>query len=445
MEEIKKGNFTFVEDIYPDLYGRLCEAESLAYLDCRAAGRTLRDVYEMWLTHLIEEYKIPLEGGRASLNDKRRALQEKEKLRYIGKYAYRSVTGGQAKKSAYIVWRDYGNQCSHPEQTDDAPAVTYENLEVVLRIAHAVFQEEYVRLRKKGSRKPEQFNPAIMPIGDNFVIRSYVPIDQPVSNCIKEFETCSYNEAGRVNKYGIVRIFQKKDMDEKLLRLRDQEAFSQAESEAGIQFDGNVQVEALSKMNAPNSDYYILIYKFTQKPTRLSASILHQMSMADRVGLCTRIGEIIQTFHGLQVPIYHRNLSYDSIYVCQNRAGIYEPSIIKLDCAKIVSGEFGTVIANVQKMQNGIKQLAVLKYAAPEVRRFMQDQSIGIDWGKADIYSLGILFADILGGQIEAAPVLSTALRGAGVDIALLQLVDRMRSPDIRQRPDMALVMQSMK
>lgn len=441
------GNFGFVQEIYPELYKKISEAESLAYLNCVAAGRTLRDVYEMWLTCLMEEYHIKPDGDRrASLNDKRTALKEKNRLPKLGEYEFSAISGKKKRMNGYIVWLKFGNQCSHSEKTPDDPAVDHSNLLVVLKIVYMIFRMEYIRKKgKKAAEKIVPFAPDVMPVGDNYIIRSYVPIDEPVSGCIREYETCSYNETGRINKYGIVRVFQKKDMDEKLLQLRDQEAFSEAETEAGIQFDGNVQVEVLSKMASTDSDYYVVIYKFSAKPFRLSDSIIRQMSLKDRQALCAQIGSILYRFHSLSTPIYHRNLSFDSVYVCKNRAGQYEPSIIKLDCAKIASEEFGTVIANVQNMQVMIRQQKVLKYAAPEVRASMLNGRGRVDWEKADIFSLGVLFADILNGQIEANMVPAFKLQRAGVTIRFVELLDKMRHPSAGLRPTAKTVNQILK
>lgn len=441
MGNVNKGNFSFVDEIYPSLSAKLKAAESLAYIDCVAAGRNLRNVYEEWLRLLVKEYAVSLPQGKVSLNDRRNALNKAGKLPQIKKYQYRAVNGEKKSFDGYKVWQKFGNQCSHSERKLEDPDVIYENLEVVLRIIHEIFRLEYIR--KKGEWEAEAigvFDPFMMPIGDNYVIKSYVPIDQPVSNCIREYETCSYNETGRVYKYGIVRVFQKKDMDEKLLQLRDQEAFSEAEAEAGIQFDGNVQVEVLSKIASENSSFYVVIYKFSQKPERLGELHLTSMSLGERIRLCEKISRIVYSFHNLSVPIYHRNLSFDSIYVCKNSKGDYEPSIIKLDCAKIASEEFGTVIVNVQNMQTMIQQRKILKYAAPEVRMLIQKSSVRVRWDKADVYSLGVMFSDIINGQFDANVIPTVKLQRMGVDLQLLKLIDEMRNPNAELRPSVDVI-----
>lgn len=447
VENISYGNFGFVQEIYPDLHKKLCEAESMAYLDCEVAGKKLRDVYEKWLSELIDEYHIKLDGdGRASLNDKRNALKSQNKLPQVSEYTFVSVSGQKKSMNGYLIWLKFGNQCAHSEKTANDPDITFANVETILKIVHKIFRLEYIRKKgKKAAEKIPLFDPHIMPIGENYIMKSYVPLDKPASKCIREFETCSYTETGRIDKYGIVRMFQKKDMDEKLLRLRDQEAFSEAEKEAGIQFDGNLHIEVLSKIDSESSDYYVIIYKFSKKPLRLSDSMIGEMSMEERQELCGRISEILDKFHGLETPIYHRNLSFDSVYVCKDKSGRLEPSVIKLDCAKIASEEFGTVIANVQNMQTKMQQQKVLKYTAPEVRLFLQNHAMPVDWEKADVFSLGVLFADIMNGQIDVTLVPPVKLQRAGVKSGLVELIGEMTNPDKGLRPTVATINQRMK
>lgn len=433
---VYKGNFEFVKDIYPDIYDFLYTAESEIRIDYYASGRSLRSAFEAFLNDLVKEYRIrvfPEKGNRVSLNDNRMALEAANKLPVIPDQEYITVKGKTKKGKAYAVLQKTGNRSSHVEAKDWDPELNYQNLLTALRIMHSVLSAE--NKRKKG-KQAGNFKPNCMPIGDNYIISSEIPLDNAVSHCIMEYETCSYTDTGRIDKYGIIRVFEKNRMDEKLLQLRDAEAFREAASDAGIQFDGNVQVELISKMNSSNSDFYIVAYKFSKKPHRLNDSLLKTMEIKKRVELCVQVSEIINKFHTLDTPIYHRNISFDCIYVCENKKGELEPSIIKLDCAKIDSEEFGTVIANVQNMQTRIRQQQFLKYSAPEVRALFQGSQAKVNWEKADVYSLGVLFGDILNGKIETGVVPSMKLQRAGVNMSLIQLIDKMKHPNPELRPD---------
>lgn len=438
MKTAIQGNFEFVKEIFPELYEPLHNAESLALLNHRGSGLLLRNVNELYCTLLLEEYGMSSGTEKEELYKKQYALRTAGKFPRFERYWYQTWNG--TKKSDYWdgLWRKFGNSCHHAEHAEEEAAVTYENLITVFEIIFRVFRWEYERKKGRGAAgKLDDFSIDRMPIGEHYVSSAAVPVDEAVTHCIKEYETCSYDDSGRVEKYGIVRVFNKNDMDEKALALRDKEAFKEAANEAGIQFDGNVQVDVLSRMNSAESDYYIIIYKFSRKPARLNQECLSGMDLSGRIRLCRNIADILRKFHNLSTPIYHRNLSYDSIYVCPGRDGCPEPSIIKLDCAKIMSDEFGTVIETVQSREKLLCLKRMMKYVAPEVRRLFQGQRMEIDWSRADVYSLGILFGDILRGSLDADPASSAKLRREGADEKFLELMDRMRAPRPELRPSM--------
>lgn len=446
MDSVKRGNFEFVREIFPELYENLVQAESQSRMDYKGTGHQLRDVFEAYCDHLIEENGMTvLEEGDA-LAAKIRELRSARKMPSFPRYGYLSLEGRRESGFWDAVWRQFGNACSHRKLINqNAPAVTYENLLTVFGIIFNVFKWEYTRRRgEKAAGEIGDFQEDLMPIGGNYVIRGKVPVDAAMTNCIREYETFSYNDSGRKQKYGIVRVFNKKSMDEKLLALRDEEAFNEAADEAGIQFDGNVQVNVLSPIKTSSSDYYIIIYNFSRKPTHLSENLTAGLTMPQRMKLCRDIAAILWKFHNLDTPIYHRNLSYDSIYVCTGKQGEPEPSIIKLDCAKIVSEEFGTVIQTLENREKMMQQRKLLKYVAPEVRCMTNGQNIGIDWEKADIYSLGILFGDILRASFAADPASMAKLQKQGADVRLLQLTEQMKNGNPAMRPSADAVLRKL-
>ena len=102
-----------------------------------------------------------------------------------------------------------------------------------------------------------------------------------------------------------------------------------------------------------------------------------------------------------------------------------------------MSDEFGTVIETVQSREKLLWLKRMMKYVAPEVRRLFQGQRMEIDWSRADVFSLGILFGDILRGSLDADPASSAKLRRDGADEKFLELMDQMRAPRPELRPSM--------
>lgn len=446
MELKYRGNFEFVKEIFPEIYDRLHGAECQALINYRVSGDELRQVLEGYCRRLLREYRISMEE-KENLSGKLRTLRMEGKLPRFERYKYQTWSGAEIKDYWDAVWRKFGNSCHHPELDEDEDedkmaAISYDNLMTVFEIVFRVFRWEYERKKgKKAANALEAFSIDRIPIGENYVLHAEEPVDMKVTHCIREYETCSFDDSGRVDKYGIVRVFNKNDMDEKALALRDKEAFKEAADEAGIQFDGNVQVDVISRMNSSDTDYYIIIYKFSRKPVRLNQSFLAGLGRPERAELCRSIARILGKFHGLSTPIYHRNLSYDSIYICQNKKGLLEPSIIKLDCAKIVSDEFGTVIETVQEREKNSKQKTLSKYVASEVQYLFQGQDVKVDWAKADVYSLGVLFGDILRGSFEGDLASSIKLKRSGADTRIVDLIDRMLLKKPELRPSMEEVL----
>ena len=67
----------------------------------------------------------------------------------------------------------------------------------------------------------------------------------------------------------------------------------------------------------------------------------------------------------------------------------------------------------------------------------MQSGNGEVAWDKADVYALGVLFGDVLGGDIGVNPVRAAKLMHSGADVTLVQLIDRMCHPKAELRPPM--------
>ena len=448
--EYKTGNFAFVSYLSQEVCYALQKAERKVYTDCQTAGKEMRDAMEVWVNGLFLRNGLPLDTF-PSLDKKLKELQRLRLVPYIEKRRdYDSEGEGKKQADVYRLWRWFGNNCAHPEIKPHWPKITTSNALVVLKGVYAVLLEEY---RKQEGNEAANlifpFDPFCIPFEDNYVIRSGKPLDADVTKCLREFETCAFRrDSNRLDSYGIVRMYKKDNMDEKMLHLRDQDAFSEAELDAGIGFDGNVQVKTIAGMfDEPNTfnEYYAVLYRFSKMPHRLNDKMLQTLSIDVRQSLCRKLAQIMRSFHTLPAPIYHRNLSYDSVFLCDGIDGVPVPSIIKLDCAKIESAEFGTVLSSVKDMKERMQQQKIMKYTPPEVNMMLQRGGTQVLWDKADVYALGVLFGDILNGEIGMTIVRSAKLQLSGAKIELVQLIDKMCHPKAELRPSMETVFDALK
>lgn len=439
-------NFGFVKDVFPELYEKLQEAEKNIYIDYRQAGKNLRECHELLCDYLIKINNVSIKSSNnqkhIQLNDKIGALKKKD-LYPVEKDAMISCisnNGKKTSKSYYTYWIKIGNQCSHAgEKDENDPKVCFDSVKELLRIVH----DSLKRAFSKQISNIGAFSADRIPIKEYKVCSCRVPIDGNITGCIKEYECIKTNGFGK-EKYAIVRIYNANLVDEnqRTAMIRDGLTFSEIQDEKGIQFDGNVNINVVSDIDNNNSDFYIVAYEFNKEPIALKDVIRKKYSNEVALKLCLDIAKILREFHSMEMPIYHRNLSFNCVYVCEKNGNL-EPSIINLDYAKISSDEYGTVISSVRSAQNMAKQMPLMKYTAPEVRAALMNKnaSINIDWSKADIFSLGMLFFDILGKEIADKPVSAALkLQKEGYAPSVTQLVDSMRNQAAIGRPSIDVI-----
>lgn len=161
-----------------------------------------------------------------------------------------------------------------------------------------------------------------------------------------------------------------------------------------------------------------------------------------RLGLDEACRVLIPVMHGLHVAhgagVIHRDLKPDNIYLCRTPLGTEVPKVLDFGISKM-SSLAGEVSAGVTKF--GLV-IGTPQYMSPEQ---LHGQPVDL---RTDIYALGVILYEMLGGQIPypgasfADLVLSVAnddptplgQLAPGLPPALLELVDRAmsRNPDHR-------------
>lgn len=107
-------------------------------------------------------------------------------------------------------------------------------------------------------------------------------------------------------------------------------------------------------------------------------------------GLCRGI----ESIHNYDTPLYHRNINPEAFYIFNIR-GKYKPLLAKFDCTKDTANAAFTVFQNVEKK---IHNQNSNQFFAPEV--IEANMGIGVDWKKADIYSLAKTILFIISGAV---------------------------------------------
>ncbi len=451
IEDVKaKGNFWFLHNIDKELYDILSSAEKVARTDFRQCGRLTREALELIVSGTIKrcnlESKIP---SSMDLYEKIKSLRDEYFLRSVGYlaqdeslrdnpilphlgkvrvvYENRSVN----EMDYYDFLRRFGNACSHAEVRPTDVRVDYLHVCRCLRGYHSLLKKYY---SNRISNDTPGFKEEFMPIERFYIEESYVPSDTHRSKCIREFVGYTLDYRGDKAFYAILRLYNKGDLNEKFL-LRNTDTFVEASkfSVSSVP-EGMTRVEELIPYDDNRSSFYIIAYIFNREPKRLTESLLKDLDMGKRIRMCKRIADCFYNLHRSEVPIYHRLLTYESIYVC-DFGREWVPYVTKFDFAKIdIGDDLRTIFVDAVQAKERLQELKQKKYLAPEWNSITDTSRA--NWEKMDIYALGILFSDILVARLDANIVDIEELEELELTDDLLDLIDMMIADSPKYRCD---------
>jgi hypothetical protein len=427
-----KGNFVFLENINPEAYEYLKEAESQVRLNYDISNN-IRKSLESIILHLITERKLFEKVKREVLDksdkgkiinwtlaDRIKNLGDKDFLRnigwlklnedihqkpflpYLGRVDYMLVSGKKQQEDWYKYLRYFGNKNSHAatrEENSNWPTNIRMDYPQAVLALKGIYRLLYALYNKRVPHLATRFNEECMPI-DQFVIdKAYKPSDVGKSRCQMEFQAHydihDKNNDVRKREYAILRLYNKRDISENFL-MRTMEVLARTDDDLPDRPKGIREVKEVCSLDN-RSPFYIIAYIFPREPQQLSTQILKKMEFKDRLMICQRICDCLTELHGLSTPIYHRLLSYECVYLCdyseKNRGWI--PYLTKFEFTKILNND-NTVMLEASDNREKIKENKRKKYL-PENNEW----TINADWSKVDVFSLGVLFSDILFGEIR--------------------------------------------
>ena len=435
------SNFVFVKQHDSELFRILLSIENRVKIDPYGIGNDLRQVLELLCAKKIKEYGLYdalLDAARKryrstsalptladqlwnlrsaqflraavpasvcknprplpdfSVSDSYRGANGKPVLRFENaeKLSAEALEEYRKKyKRADAFLRQLGNDYSHSPN----PYVTrvfkrtYENVLDALRCL-----QKYVWMYFGGNENNcPVFNEDIMPILNYEIRNAVVPTDVARGLCQKEFSATRYEEY-REAPVGssLIRQYLRTNTDSVFLR-RAADVYLAADNCGSLL----KQVSILSEGGRAERPFYIIAYDFRTEASKLNDAFLSSLSVGERLSLCLSYAKVMQSFHNNAVPIYHRVFNAGCAYYADERAlgrGI-ATAIVKFEFAKISERNYQTVIGTDPRRALLVANDET-RYLAPEwnaIERFDAK-----DWAKVDIYSLGILFTDILMGKI---------------------------------------------
>lgn len=434
MDEIRnKGNFWFLENIHKELYENLLDAERVARVDFKTAGILSRNALEAIISNIIREHK--LDGKippKMKLYEKINALREESIFPRIGQARADYENGNYQTIDYYDFIRGVGNAAAHHERGPWDIKVGFDEVHRSLKGLHLMMKKYY---EKRISKDTPNFMVDYMPIDKYFIQEAYIPDDTLRSRCIIEFKAFTQDSKGDKAFHVILRLYNKADLNENFI-LRNNKTFLEA-SKLSISSvpEGMTRMREIIPYKDNKSSYYLIAYEFNREPKELTGKLLKDIDFGKRVKICKRIVDSFYNLHMSEVPIYHRMISDEGIYI-SDFGREWVPYIVKFDFAKIELEGGGTVFDSALNARDRLQALKQIKYLSPEWKSIKDTESA--DWEKVDIYSLGILLSDILFGNIGTSPVDVERLEDLDVSEELLDLIDNMRADDPRLREDIS-------
>ena len=153
-------------------------------------------------------------------------------------------------------------------------------------------------------------------------------------------------------------------------------------------------IRQAENINGSNGDYKFQVYSLPNRPIRLTPDFVNNINMHQKMDIIAGLCRGIESIHNYETPLYHRNINPDAFFVFDIR-GKYKPLLAKFDCTKDSANAAFTVFQNVDKKVHNQK---TNQFFAPEVLN--SNMGIGVDWKKADIYSLAKTILYIITGSV---------------------------------------------
>ena len=262
------------------------------------------------------------------------------------------------------------------------------------------------------------FNPDLMDIADYSITESLgEPPDGKRTRCIHEYLGERQTGTRGAVRCAILRQYRRGDVSEELL-TRNMD-FRDAVTESDPDEAPRGLIRDVRLLDADASEFSIVVYEFPRKPVRLRDA-LPLLTPEERRLICREIAACFRELHGGAEPFYHRLLTHESVYVCDlGKEGAHKwRPYIKFDFAKITTDDGTlTVIGDAMRAKRSVREKEVEKYICTDA---WEQQ----DWAYADCYALGVLFGDILCGEIRSREAEPADLEAAGCSAATAQMVD---------------------
>lgn len=438
-DKIPVGNFSFVYDITEneELFEKFYEAEKNLKVDYMDFAHKIRMAFEAFALYeeaqkrkelevysdvefdkikesIIAEIKQPAsvlnyKNIIIALCDGREMGFSKILLKYsfIRNTSYEEDVRRKFKTFIRFLYA-FGSESSHENVSTDAKYLA--NRENCLRVVGSFhdFLCVYYGVTKK-------FDSTIVPI------RDYVPVPKQVVDKMGLVLDVGKSLYLKERKGKIAYYIFSSDIDGiSQGQRRDIDVISKL-WEDNFDDPSNV-IRQTENISGSNGDYRFQVYSLPNKPLRLTDTFLKSISLVEKMDIVTGLCRGVESIHNYETPLYHRNINPDVFYIFSIR-GKYKPLLAKFDCTKDSADSAFTVFQNIEKK---VFNQNINHFFPPEVLKASIGQ--GVDWEKADIYSLAKTILYILSGEMidgnECIDTMDSLEVDDDLKIVLMEMLD---------------------
>ncbi len=446
-EKIAKGNFSFVFDKTNnlELYEKFYDAEKVFKVNYVDFAHKIRVAYEGFALHeeTIKRMQLPENMGKTAEEIEKAIVDEITAYGSTLNYKKIIIRLTREKSVEYFSMLDKYDFTKGFRNDPDSVRSLKNYIQFVYNFAsmsshvNREMKEEYIPNRENCLRLigsfhdflciyygvTKKFDSTLIPI------REYIPISKSICE--------SMGMSLDVGKYLFVKekrgkyayyIFSSDIESISLAQRRDIDTISKL-WEDNFDDPANV-IRQTENISGSNGDYKFQVYSLPNRPLKLTADMLANLSTKDKMNIISGLCRGVLSLHNYEPPFYHRNICPEAFYIF-NVKGKYKALLAKFDCAKDNSDDaIYTVLANVEKK---IVSRKTNQFFAPEVLQAELGQ--GVNWRKADIYSLAKMCLFILSGEIIDEGVVDFLDR-CNIDDDLKYVLFEMLSENPDDRPE---------
>ena len=442
MTVARSYNFDFLKKLSfldKELYDNVLDVEKNVYINYKDCAKAVRTTLEKFINIVIDKHQLSEEldahltsnGLQDDLNNRIKFVFDVKSLIEYDRVRIETYKGFKSM-SYHTFLRSFGNAGSHSKIQIYWPKLNCDNCINAAETFFNLFKKFFYKDIENVDSL--QFDKDRMCIGD-YTIQSHQILPDG-SDEFRGYSLIFDDEEDEIDKHVIIKKFDKNDNNNNFA-TREQKVFKLLKRKyPDIALPPSI--EYLTDKNVSESSFYVVAYVFNTPVLDLNNESLKNIPYEGKKKICKDITSFIYDLHHCEERMSHRRLDYTCIKLCRYN-NEFKPYITRFNFTKIDKDNIKTVGPNLKRsLENKNDNSEINKYIPDELNNILvlpegdNDETFAF-WCKADIFSLGVLFMDILSGCIQQK--LSQLNRIDGLERNDIKLIETMTDEDPDCRP----------